>query len=284
MDERNVGTNASSVSGTWWALKFLSIIASTMSVVMLINYGFEGRKWSLLAQLTIDFWENLLNALLVKIVPLTSLLNWLLRQFTNYIGLSQIPKLYPHWKHVFVLLMLIYGSFARALLFKERRYFFGGYALVISIIASLIAAVIVGVVRLAAGDWLANFVVAVVPALLFWISIYLVWLPKGGFGKHDFRDLVTRSIATITILAVVTWVSISVYHLNVYMNIGLLCLACVVIYVAVNRISYGYRVSKETGGSFWSNPYTQRGVTILQGFVGAFVYIILNAFLNLAQQ
>src|SRR5690349_8924830 len=84
-----------------------------MSIVLLFHYSVQGGEWSPLAQEAIAYWENFLRILFDRIMKLTSFINWILGILYAYFGSSDPPLLYPHWKHVFVLLMTTYGSYVK---------------------------------------------------------------------------------------------------------------------------------------------------------------------------
>lgn len=247
-----------------------------MSVVLLIDYGVTTGTWSAPAQVMIEYWDRAIGVLFTKLIPLAPMLEYVLHKLAEALDWKQIPELHPHWKHVFVLLMAIFTSFTKRTFF-EGDYLLGSFGLSIGSLFALLSAFSVGLIPQNSSNFWANFLISAVPAILFWVAIYLVWLPKGGNTGHDLRDFLARSAVTLVAIgsAVFIFVRIDVIRNNVH--IGLFCLMGFVIWVAVNRMYFGYRNAKKYKTSFFSDPLTLRGLTILSAFIGAAVFCMFSA-------
>lgn len=258
----------------------LGIATGTMSVVSLVAYGVNVGTWTAPASLIISQWDALLSVLFTKFVPIGPCLEVILGMLANVFRWQAVPELHSHWKHIFVLLMTIFGAFTTRTLL-EGNYLFGSYGFCVGLLFALIASLSVGVIDLDSSGFFENYAVAAVPAVLFWLTIFVVWFPRGGITGHDLSDMVLRSIVALVGIAIGVMVLLRIPVIRDSSQAGLICFAGFVIAVALNRIYFGFKASRTANSSFYTHPLTKRGLVILGAFVGAGIFIIANAGLKL---
>jgi hypothetical protein len=90
-----------------WVYRTLALAFSTMSLVMLIKHG-VGEGFVPVLQALLDFYERMMTALLGWAEPMLNAALGILGQRWGWAF-----HLNPSWKHVFVLLMVLFGAEAR---------------------------------------------------------------------------------------------------------------------------------------------------------------------------
>ncbi|PHR62425.1 MAG: hypothetical protein COA47_04255 [Robiginitomaculum sp.] len=248
-----------------------------MSVLAFTNYILSEPNWIPPIEWVLKSWDNLLEHLFTIYIPLQYWINSLLKLLGDAFEWFPSFKLYPHWKHIFVLVGLVAGSLSVSNLF-EGKYFFGIWALVISTLFSLVGATIGGLISLESSGLAGNFAIAFVPVLLFGFTVFIVWLPVGHqlFGKLSF--FFRRStISLFIILFLILIIEIGKrFFLPSQTQTGLLSLAVFIIYMGCERIHYGITEAKKNKTSIRNNPFTLRGVRILSGFIGMLFVLVIQ--------
>src|SRR5437899_2016176 len=113
---RNIPASLNS-RGAGLSVGFLSIISGSLSVVSLVKHGLEMGSFFAPIQLMLDYYE----------ATIYSLLGWwaepILVRILSYIQrlFSWNLKLDVSWRHIFVLMMLFFGAFARQLSGPDRK-------------------------------------------------------------------------------------------------------------------------------------------------------------------
>lgn len=247
---------------------------ATMSVVLLIQQGVVEQSLVGPFLTIVEFWDWLVGFVFSYVIPIGPFFVWLLRSMADLLGLQEIPELYPHWKHIFVLLMTIFGAFTKKT-FEEGQYGFGTYATSVSLIFAMLSALTAGLIPAQSSEFSTNFFVAFVPAVCFWMTIILVWLRKDPIIGGDLKMFLIRcGIAAVGIGGATLWLVMSS---NNVLHVGITCLLGFVVVVALRRIYVGFVAAKEAGTRIRDNPFTQRGVLILNGFIGATLFSVGNA-------
>jgi hypothetical protein len=261
-----------------WGFALLTFLSSVMSLVSLIDYAIPEWQWSAVARLLFESWNRFLEELFTSIIPLKFVLEWLLSQIAHLLTLETIPTLYPHWKHVFVLLMAVFGSYAKAM-FSDGRRVFGVYGLGVGIFFALLSALVSGAVPLDQEDFTANLIVAAGPAVLFFLAVYVIWLPikDEPYESHTFAGFLARAGVTFVAITAATVIFMQIDSVRSNVHIGLLSLTGFAFVIAFHRIYCGFDSAKQNGEPIWSQPLTKRGLYILFAFVGATLFVVLDA-------
>jgi hypothetical protein len=275
------GPNKKAWGAIFWMFALLSFVASVLSIVSLVEATVVGWQWRPVARLVVETWNDFLDDLFTR-VPLGAFFEWVLAQIAEYLNLSSIPTLYPHWKHVFILLMAVFGSYGKAMLAEGRKGFVI-YGMAVGLLIALISALVSGVVPLDPNDQLSNVVVASAPSVLFFLAVYVIWLPikDEPYESHSFVAFLIRAVVTFSISAGATLILMQVDGVRSNLHAGLLSLTGFAFVVAFHRMYCGWDSAKKKAKAPWqqffAEPLTRRGLYIIYAFIGATLFAVLGA-------
>lgn len=277
-------------------LSILGLIFGTLSVVMLIQQGFNYGIVSPL-QLILDYYDQAMQTLFGWSEPwLRSQLETLGRWF------GWDAHLYPHWKYVFVLTWLYIFPWVRVW-FSHRAWGYATYLSVVGISISLAVALACGVVDLAARQDLGvrSFLIVAIPV----VGIALFGIARKVGAQHLLQyeadapwleiarpERIRLSLGLCAMFAAFVLAELTV--LPQLGNVGLMVLGLLVFGLASFEIgrglAYASRLKRkrpdivnEHGGVLSAALGAGRtGTDVLKILAGTGVYLATNAGLKLA--
>jgi hypothetical protein len=271
-------------------------VLSGLSLLGLLTHGLKRGLGPVFAIL-LAYYENLLGTLFGWAEPF---INTCLDQIQAYIGWPLV--LYPHWKHIFVLLGIY---FFRELGLSARR---NGAATAISqfirgLLVALAASASSGVIPPTGSDQVANFLIAAIPVLgaVIYAVIGNIWdatFLRQGWAKerHEpiptwwayFRHQVWRIISRSIVGLLLLWVGLQVSAIRELPSPGLAMLAALVIMFGFYWLVDGAIDSahlRQEGESRWAaylrSSRVQLGIAILSSFFWIGIFLLMNAGLSL---
>jgi len=146
----------------------LGLMLSAMSVLKLLEHGFAygfGPTFTL----ALSYYENLVHALIGSWAePIVK--SWL-AELKTYVG---DLKLYPHWKHIFVLMNFYFVRDAQTANLGWPTVIF---TLIWGFVVATVSSIAAGTVLTTAVDVTANFAVAAIPitGMFVYDLIYMMW-------------------------------------------------------------------------------------------------------------
>ena len=267
----------------------LGTILSALSIIVLIDHAF---KFGIISTLhvIVDFYEALTKVLFGWSEPY-------IRSALATLGsiIHVHVKLYPHWKHVFVLLELYFGSHVRSVR-AERGLRATAFNVMFGLSLALCAGVMSGTIDYtdaASSMFIAVYPVAAVSlyglATSLRAAIYFhkkneTWLHAlGVFGRHAIRIFLGGSIIVL--------VGFVVARLNpnaLPKQSGLVVLLMLIILLAIYRISVGawYANNDRAPNQGWwerfhHTGYGTVGIFMLLSMSVAIGFVLCNAGLGL---
>jgi len=259
----------------WW----LGLIFGTLSVVMLIKHGFEVSFVSSL-QVVLDYYEQAANALFSWAEP------WIKAQLAYLrIVLGYELELYPHWKHVLVIVGLYCGSYARIpWLDNTSRFVYASTG----VLAAVVTAIVAGTLPIA--DTNSAFLVAgvVLAGVMVFELVANRWHRR---GREEFFWTTGSAIAPlrrftigIAILLVGTQAG-QIPGLATVSNLGLAMLLIMLVVAGIYWLIYG-AMNAGSKSDWWERfkgaGSTHMGLAMLGAVAGAMSFVALNAGLKLA--
>jgi hypothetical protein len=270
-------------STTW----LIGLILSILSVVMLVRHAYAVGFTSALG-VALDFYEGTMRVLFGWAEPA-------LRGLMRGVFAWDL-QLYPHWKHVFVLMwiFLFQGAgnpFGQGV--TRANAFLVPWAIVVALGASIAA----GSIPMSAGDARANFFIATIPVVaveVYWLGANLYSLaafpdPTAGgtwarFLRHE-RDHLWYACLAVLFAAGVMLVP----AVGEAQGAGLAVLALLMALYAAWLVRgaahqvWSVRASHATWlAALLSFDTAKIGVGILGAFAGALAFVLTNAGLKLA--
>lgn len=276
-------------STLWW----LGLIFGTLSVVMLIKHGFDYGFVAPL-QLVLDFYEQALHVLFGWAEP------WIRAQvaaIAAWLGLNL--TLYPHWKHIFVLMMVWFGADARVIWTANLR---GSsiFYLSIGVFGALAASAVAGLVPVEAGGAspIARALIVAPPIVGFlvyetlrsaWSAIWGRYV-AGGWWAQFAHDLGVGLFVLVVGAAALglALVADQVPFLSEATNPALVILGAAVIVLAIYWLWWGtsFVKSRLPRGTLVErirlSGSASVGFAMLSAFAGCAAFLAFNAGLKLA--
>lgn len=163
--------------GFWWLYGVLGFVFGTLAIVKLITLGFETGSLSAPAQLVIDAYDEAMRFLLGWAEPY---LNAVLAYLGSLVGWEL--QLDSHWKHLFVLMIVFYGAFARILL-NEGLYRFAAGIVLIGGLMTLIVSVLFAIAIPASGYMEINRFVVAIAIVVIGLAFFSIILGIVAAGK-----------------------------------------------------------------------------------------------------
>lgn len=252
----------------------LGVITGTMSLVTLLWEGFSV-GFGPVASLVLDYYQRLVALLLGWSEPY---LRELSVNLGRYVGIE--IDLYPHWKHVFVLLMLYVGACVKS----TWTEYDGGKAVSIfvciwGVVVALVASVAAGTASLEERS--ASVLIAAYP-----ISAVVVFeLGLTAIDAKYFRNEGIRFAAIGAVLLLAGSIVNGTTLLNGIPNVGLVVLITFVVILGLYWTLYGATDPQGVGDTRWkkftSAAPTRLGLILLSSITGALLFLLLNAGLGL---
>lgn len=146
-----------------WPATIILFLAGGLSILKLIEFGLD---------LNLDFEEVIRRIVedydAILSLVLTPLVNGLLALLRDWFSLDL--HVYPHWKHVFVLLGIYFFRDSR--MFRKLGYYdVAAVSLVWGAIVAFATSVVVGLIPLERGDMWSNFLIGATPVAGFFLYI-----------------------------------------------------------------------------------------------------------------
>lgn len=272
-------------STLWW----LGLIFGTLSVVTLIKHGFD-YGFVVPLEIVLDFYEQAMQALFGWAEP------WIKEQLAAleaWFGWN--PDLYPHWKHVLVL-MGIYTSRMAAMFSGSTPTWL--FRLLWGLVISTVAGVLTGTIALSQGSMWANFNIAAIPILAgllydlggeaWWATFFRersdTWW--GYFGWFLFFYLRRTALGLGLVMVALQVPAIAELRSPGIFVFGVL----MAIYAAYGVLWLGPRsvanIQSAVGGT-WLQAFRRsrdaaHGLAVLATIFGAVAFLAINAGLKLA--
>lgn len=274
-------------------LSWLGLIFGTLSVVMLIKHGFDYGFVAPL-QLILNYYEQGMQALFGWAEP------WIREQVTTvaaWLGLNL--TLYPHWKHVFVLMMVWFGADAKVIWaanLKGSAIFYLSVGVLIALASSAVAGLVP--VEAGAGSPISRALIVAPPIAGFlayeilrsaWSAIWGRYV--GGSWWAQFRHDLGVGLFVLVVGAAalgLTLVADQVPILSESSNSALVILGGAVIVLAIYWLWWGtaFVKSRLPLGTFAErirlSGSASVGFAMLSAFAGCAAFLATNAGLRLA--
>jgi len=272
-----------------WPREFpgkLGRILGTLSGIGLAQDGFHiGLGPTLL--LMLDWYDKFVGALLgwadpwikIIVVWIAGWLNW------NIV-------LYPHWRHIFVLLGLycFRGAWAD---YADGNPITAAFRLFLGFIVVVTTSITVGVVPLTQGDLITNFLIAAVPILGIFFNDVILRLWRATFTRVNEARRIKKQTPTwwgyfgkvFFLILGRTIVSLAVVYFGLQIPIiqripspGLAMLALLIVSHALHQLVLGARETKliQSDGETWRHAFHRsRGTIIGFGILGVFWWVVI---------
>ena len=299
----NASIHENTKLGTPKVFKLLSLVLGTLSVVQLIKHGFEMHSFAAPLQLVLDYYETLVHILVGWTEPYLHALLLFIHDLTNW----QL-KLDPNWKHIFVLLMLFFGAFARHLSASTRT---GAIILwACGVIVSLATSVWLGVEPVLTES--SDPVDILMHALVTAVPLFVVGLFFGGSAIWYAVDqarlrripwwkvLATRPaipfflvFLVVAIAVIAFWIGGLIGNFNsdvlllqpllqiprpLLVGLGFIGVAAFfLVWGALNAIAYARETKRPWAREFRENAWTAVGVSMISVMGGAATFLVCNA-------
>lgn len=258
-------------------------------MVALLQHGFRF-SFSSVFNIIIDYYEELTHVLFGWAEPY-------LRSTLSYLGsLTGLHlHLYPHWKHVFILLELYFGSHVRSVR-AERGIYATLFNLVLGLSLALVAGIGSGTV--ASEDTTSSMLIAAFPVAAVVLYSFgtsaraAIYFRKPGeswwhafriFGRHTIR---IGAVGTAAVVGGMVLGKLPFVHL--LQGSGLVLLFLLILALAFYRISVGAWYAnhdRAEGQGWWERfhvtGYGTVGILMLFTLLGAILFILANAGLSL---
>lgn len=173
----------------------LGTITASASMIALVSYGFR-LGWVQPLRIVVDYYEALMHFLFGWAEPP---LRFVLSYLSQCFGWKL--HLYPHWKHVFILLWLYFSCISKAAVDEdgERLWLPTLFSIIGGFLIALVAGIAAGATNLVAesGPWYGSGFIAILPfgaIVLFWFMWAL--LSSFFFGEPLLKRL-SGLVATI---------------------------------------------------------------------------------------
>ncbi len=248
---------------------------SGISILHLLQYALTEKSWAAPIIVMVEYWDSFLDTVFTTLY-IQQFIEFIITFIANQFDLDEIPTLYPHWRHIFVPLLLISNSLTLNTFLEGKRKF-AIWALSISLLIGLISSVLAGVIPLVADSVWNNTLIAALPISAFFMTVYVVWLPINKSDKFSFKQLLKETTFTTIIIFIIVLSNIKYNFLDNNVQLPLILIIIFIIITGVRRIIAGYKDFKKEGGSFFGNQYTKRGLTILYGFIFVLGTIVCDA-------
>lgn len=276
---------------------WFGLILGALSVLALIQYGFDygfGPTFKLL----LTYYENLTHAVIGWWAePIIKV--WL-ADASNYFGINL--ELYPHWKHVFILMgVYFFRDVSNSYQAGDRANAF--FYLICGLILSITAAVGAGTVPASENNVTSNFLIAIAPisSMLLFDLISTIWravwrdesytqlTPPNSKKRWDyfrvpFFHIVGRYVVAFTILSF----SLQIPEIYSLENAGLFMLGVLIVVLSFYWIVLGMMhasFNSDPDASWWDtfrqSGSTGLGLSMLGVFFSALLFLTLNAGLQL---
>lgn len=171
---------STAASGIFTVVTALIFFAGALSIVKLIEFGFDLKfDFEQVIQYLVDEYKSYASAVAAYFEPYIKTLLLNLRVWFGW-----DVQLYPHWKHVFVLLGIYFFRDSRMFL-KLRYYDVAMFSFVWGALVAFVASVIAGVFELKRGDMWGNFVIAATPVLGFFFYVVGATLANAWWRRED---------------------------------------------------------------------------------------------------
>ena len=264
----------------------LGVLLGILSVVMLAKYVVLHGDFVSPLQLMLDFYEKLTHAIFGWAEPL---IDRILRPAREYLSLDLHLK--PHWKHVFVLLWLYFGTYARVYWSKGEKLS-AAFSIPCGFVLALLASTLAGSINdetVASGA--VVFFLPIAAMILFEYGISLFnWFFANIMGL-EFRALMRFTFIQFALPQALIGAAIfsglaaiiTVYSLSVT-NIGLVGLAiyCFTIAVywmlrALRRVWLMFGAGTDFRSRILQAPGTRIGLLMLATLLGGVLFVAANA-------
>lgn len=272
-------------STLWW----LGLIFGTLSVVMLIKHGFNYGFVAPL-QMVIEFYQQATQVLFGWAEPWIRLQ---LAAWRDWIGFDL--QLHPHWRDVFVLLFIYFGADART------SYAFGNkgsmwFRIILGFVVAAIAAILSGAIPVEPQNPSHGFAIAAVAIVGMGIFDIFECAWQARWFREEveswwaaFNKRAVELVARLTLGLALGFVGLQVPIIQGLANPGLALLGLFVITTALWWIVWGARHANKSraAGEGWVSGFLRRGgtrvgIAMLGSFIGAALFLLINAGLKLA--
>lgn len=279
-------------STLWW----LSLIFGTLSVLMLIKNGFEVSFVSSI-ELILTFSDQLIQVLLGWAEPS---IRSVLAEISTWFGWQL--QLFPHWREVFILMLLYFSNGARTMWVNGLRWT-ALFEIALGTLLSLLASVGVGLLPVHASQSTAiDLVLIAIPTIAMilyqvcmgaWVATHFArWRDSSQWWAH-FLENASYTSAPYVIGGLFAMslclASDSIPLLREVSNRGLVLLCALTIALALHTLWVGARIglrSRRADQTAWDAIVANRntiplGLGILGTMTGAAVFVLANAGLQL---
>lgn len=265
----------------------LGIVLSTLSIVALLKHGFD-LGFSSVLMIVIEYYEKLTRVFL----------GWMEPYIRDYLGsISRFTginlHLYPHWRHVFILLELYFGSHVRGVRL-ERGIHATIFNVLLGIILSVFAGLTSGLIR--PNGSVSEIFIAVFPMLA--VSLYgfgtsaraATFFRSGQTWWKAFRQYSRHAQRFFAGGTLVILLSVAFFLTPIRMPVGsgLIILLFLILALALYRIWIGawYANHERKRGQRWWERFHQTGfgtvgIFMILSLFGATLFILANAGLSL---
>jgi hypothetical protein len=271
----------------------LSRVMGALSLFYIMTYGFNYGLGPMFKRL-LEYYDSFLQALFGLAEPfIEASLMWV----STYIGWNLV--LYPHWKHIFVL-MGIYFFRLVGVNYAVGRRGTASFNLIWCLIVVLISSIAAGTVPVRNASMAANFLIAFIPIIgaLVCTLVGFIWeatFHRKTYGGRDlnvtnptwweyFRWGLSRVLSRTLIAIAALWIGLQVPFIRDLESPGLAMLALLVIALAiywlwdgVNEAKSIRKSSESTLEAYWRSEDTQLGVAMLGTFFWLALFVVLDA-------
>lgn len=253
-----------------WMFRLLSTVMTTLAIVALARHAFV--TWSLSAPMALimEAYNATMQVLLGWAHPyLQAALTWI----GSWIGWR--PTLYPHWRDVLVIVALLNAGMMKGV---PRWTFRVAWNAGVQGVATLIAAIVAGLLDLQTPDIVTQLLIACLPlcVIRFLAPIFQYRTPGPLFSLPQ-RILLVGGLLLINVgpPAWFTWLLYS-FGIAAAGLIGLALASISLALVVLTASPFNRRLSKD-------DLRTARGfaLTVIGGFIGAFCFFAIDAGLKL---
>lgn len=217
----------------------------------------------------LDFWSSLIGGAL-EITGLLFIANALV-YIINLVPYINI-KLHSSWELIFSLLLFIAVPLS-VRTWREGNKKFATVAMLKAGLLAFISAFIAGSIPY--NNSLIGYIfMACIPVIAFWITLYWVWIEKGGAPGDTALSFPIRYGISITGVIFIV-VILSEFDINDYVNPSLIAIVSFVFGVSIARMIKGWQTSSNFS-EFLENPVTIRSWYIMRCFVAASTIAVIG--------
>lgn len=250
----------------------LSGAMAAMSIILIIDYIVYGGNWNSLLGEIILYWDSFVSDLFTYIIPIEPFIEYIISLININFGFNL--ELQPHWRHIFVLWVLIFGAEVSVGLSNPDTRSAAYRVGLVGICFGLAASLSVGLVPLTSDAFIAHLVIGAVPATLFWASAPVGLAVIGRFKRIHLDNAILKILITNSIIVLTLSMALLNGGLQNIIHFGILIFFCFVAYDTIDDFSLAIR---RRISSF------KRPLRKSYGFIGASVFVLANVGLNLSE-